>query len=164
MSRMPRSRQAVPENVKLLHGPYKAPRLKVGDRAHCLFKRGLVEVKYWTEARIPWPRGVPVGKRGHPTHIVNDELARAIRTEAAVAVRFWWGVSKGVVWRWRTALGVALMDAPATRRVIWLNARAGGQTNHRNAVERGLPLHELHKLPWWAPPRKARQGLRGKPR
>jgi hypothetical protein len=95
---------------------------------------------------------------------VDDELARAIRTEAAVAIRFWWGVSKGVLWHWRKALGVALMDAPGTRRVIRLNAQTGGEVNHRRAAEQGLPLHELHKVPWWAPPRKARLGLRGKPR
>jgi hypothetical protein len=161
---MPRGTRAVPDNVKLLYGPYKAPRLKKGDRARCLLKNCLVEIKNWSNARIPWPHGVPVGKRGHPSHLVDKELARAIRTEAAVAIRFWWGVSKGVVWRWRKALGVGLMDAPGTRRVIQLNAQAGADTNHRNAAQRGLPLHELHKVPWWAPPRKARLGLRGKPR
>jgi hypothetical protein len=32
--------------------------------------------------------------------------ARAVRLESAAAIRHWWGVSVGVVWRWRKALGL----------------------------------------------------------
>jgi hypothetical protein len=38
--------------------------------------------------------------------LVTEELARAVRTESAAAICYWWGVSEGVVWRWRKALGV----------------------------------------------------------
>jgi hypothetical protein len=50
--------------------------------------------------------------RSHPSLLVNEELARAVGCEAAAAVCFWWGVSAGVVWRWRKALGVGRIDSP----------------------------------------------------
>ncbi|HVS35423.1 MAG TPA: hypothetical protein VMS17_07545 [Gemmataceae bacterium] len=50
--------------------------------------------------------------------LVDVELARAIRMESAAAIRCWWGVSVGVVWRWRKALGVGLMHSPGARRLI----------------------------------------------
>jgi hypothetical protein len=65
--------------------------LSVGDRATCLFKDCLVYVTGWTDAPISWPRCLPVGERGHPSLLVDDELARAVRTEAAAAVMFWHG-------------------------------------------------------------------------
>ena len=39
------------ERTRLLHGPYRAPSLRVGDRATCLFKDGDVVVTSWTDAR-----------------------------------------------------------------------------------------------------------------
>jgi hypothetical protein len=57
-----------------------------------------------------------VGERGHPSLLVDEELARAIRTEAAAAVMFWWGVSVGVVWRWRKALDVTRTNNPGSVR------------------------------------------------
>jgi hypothetical protein len=38
---------------------------------------------------------------------VNDTLVRAIRTESAEALKWWFGVSAGVVWKWRKAFGVS---------------------------------------------------------
>jgi hypothetical protein len=49
------------DRVKLLHGPYQAPRLHVGERAACLFKDCDVVVTGWTDARITWPLCLPVG-------------------------------------------------------------------------------------------------------
>jgi transposase-like protein len=37
---------------------------------------------------------------------VNDELVKAIRTESAAALKLWFGVTAGVVWKWRKAFGV----------------------------------------------------------
>jgi hypothetical protein len=48
-------RRAVDDRLKLLHGPYRAPRLRVGDRATCLFRDCLVVVTGWTDAPISWP-------------------------------------------------------------------------------------------------------------
>jgi hypothetical protein len=86
--------RAAADRVRQLNGPCRAPRLHVGDRALCLFRDRLVQVTAWTDARISWPRAPPVGERGHPSILVDEELARAIHSEAAVAVRFWWGVSR----------------------------------------------------------------------
>src|SRR5271167_1560045 len=94
------------DRTRLLHGPYQAPRLHVGDRTVCLFKDCDVAVTGWTDAPISWPRCLPVGSTGHPGLLVDDELARAVRMESAAAIRHWWGVSVCVVWRWRKALGV----------------------------------------------------------
>jgi hypothetical protein len=77
-----------PEKCRLLHGPYQAPALRAGDRTDCLL-RGTVVITSWTDARISWPRcRRPVGK-SHPSLLLDDELARAVRTEAAAAVIHW---------------------------------------------------------------------------
>jgi hypothetical protein len=38
-----------------LHGPYRAPRLRVGDRTECLL-RGALVITAWTDAQISCPR------------------------------------------------------------------------------------------------------------
>jgi hypothetical protein len=94
-----------------------------------------VVVTGWTDARISWPRCRPVDvPRTHPSLLVDDELARAVRQESADAVRFWWGVSVGVVWRWRKALGVTRTNNEGSRRRIRAAAEAG------TARLRGVPL------------------------
>jgi hypothetical protein len=68
------------DRTKLLFGPYQAPRLRKGDRATCLFKDTDVVDTGWTDARISWPRCRPLDvPRSHPSLLVDDELARAIR-------------------------------------------------------------------------------------
>jgi hypothetical protein len=122
------------DRVKLLHGPYRAPRLKVGDRADCLYRDCLVVVTGWTDAPISWPRGLPLGRVGHPSIVVNEELARAIRLESAAAIRHWWGGCDGVVHRWRKALGVTRTNNGGTQRLIRAAAAKGAD------VIRGVPL------------------------
>jgi hypothetical protein len=127
--------RAADDRVKLLHGPYRAPRLRVGDQAICLFRDCEVIVTGWTAARIPWPRCRPLDvPRTHPSLLVDEELARAVRTEAAAAVRFWWGVSVGVVWKWRKALGVTRTNNPDSVRRQRAASEAGA------AKTRGVPL------------------------
>jgi hypothetical protein len=124
----------VDDRVRLLHGPYRQPRLRKGDRATCLYKDCDVVVTGWTDARISWPRCRPVDvPRSHPSLLVDDELARAVRQESAAAVRHWWGVSVAVVWRWRRALGVTRTNNEGSRR-IRAAAEAGA------ARQRGVPL------------------------
>jgi hypothetical protein len=93
------------DKQRLLHGPYQAPALRVGDRTECLL-RGTVVITSWTAARISWPRCLPVASKGHPSLLLDTELARAVRAEAAAAVMYWWGVSDGVIHRWRMFLDV----------------------------------------------------------
>jgi hypothetical protein len=44
-------------------------------------------------------------------------LLRAIRTEAAVALTFWFGVSTKAVWNWRRAFGVKQWGTKGSRRL-----------------------------------------------
>jgi hypothetical protein len=80
----------IPDKCRLLHGPYHAPALHHGDRASCHL-RGTVKITTWTDARISWPRcrslETPQGGSGL---LLDDELARAVRTEAAVGILTTW--------------------------------------------------------------------------
>jgi hypothetical protein len=107
------------DRVKLLFGPYKLPLLKKGDRATCLVRDCTVLITSSSDARIPWPRcrslGTPQGGSGI---LVDEELARAIRHESAAALMHWWGVTAGVVWRWRKALGIGRARTEGSQRLI----------------------------------------------
>src|SRR4051812_27295881 len=111
----------------LLFGRYTAPALRRGARATCLVRDGDVIVTSWSDAPIPWPRCRALESGGGGSGLlVDDELARAVHGESAQAIRHWWGVTVGVVWRWRQALGV---QGPAgtegSRRLIEASARKG---------------------------------------
>ena len=78
------------DRVQPLRGLYEAPPLRVGDRASCLFRDCDVVVTGWTDARISWPRCRPLDvRRSHPSLLVNEDLARAIRQESAAALTYW---------------------------------------------------------------------------
>jgi hypothetical protein len=84
-----------PDTVRLLFGPYTAPPLKKGDRAHCHLRDATVVITSWSGWRVPWPSYRTLGGNGSGSGLlVSDKLLRALRTEAAVAVSFWWGVPK----------------------------------------------------------------------
>jgi hypothetical protein len=55
-----------PDKVKLLHGPSRAPSLRVGDRATSLYRDCDVVVTSWTDAPISWPRCRRTEGKGHP--------------------------------------------------------------------------------------------------
>jgi hypothetical protein len=155
------------DRVKLLFVPYAAPRLRKGDRAACLFRDCDVVVTGWTDARISWPRCLPLGAKGHPSLLVDDELARAIKHESAAALRYWWGVSESVVIRWRKALGVGRLNCPGSQRLIRAASEQGAaqvrgqelpaeqvERRRRTAVELGLGRNltpGYNRGPWWAP-------------
>ena len=123
------------ERLKLLFGPYKAPRLRRRDRAFCLFRDCDVVITSWTDARISWPRCRAVHhRRGGPGLLVDDELLRAIRTESAVALKHWFGVSTHAVWNWRKAFGVGQWGTEGSRRLHKALSEAGAE------ITRGQPL------------------------
>jgi hypothetical protein len=78
----------IPTKCKLIFAPYRPPRLYVGDRTDCLM-RGTVVITSWTAARISWPRSQAGGAKGGSGILLDYELARAVRTEAAAAVCYW---------------------------------------------------------------------------
>jgi hypothetical protein len=128
-----------PDRVQLLHGPYRAPALRKGDRTTCLLRNCTVVVTSWTDARISWPRCRALdGTGGGSGILLDEELAHAVRCESAAAVMHWWGVSVGVVWRWRKALGVTRTDNEGSRRLIHAAAGLGAAAMQ----ERGLTEEE----------------------
>src|SRR5262245_33227515 len=106
------------DRVKLLAGPFTAPRLRRGARAFCLYRDAEVVITRWTDARITWPRCMVRRRGGGSGLLVEEELARAIRTESAAAIKYWWGVSDHAVWKWRKALGVNRLSNPGTVRLM----------------------------------------------
>jgi transposase-like protein len=124
------------DRAKLLFGPYQAPALRRGDRATCHYRDCDVIVTGWAGARISWPRCRPLDvPRSHPSLLVDEELARAIRQESAAAIRYRWGVCSGVVHRWRKAFGVGRTNCPGSQRLI------------RDASEQGASRLRGVKLP-----------------
>ena len=107
------------ERVRLLFGPYKAPSLRRGDRSSCLFRDCQVVVTGWTDARILWPRcrALDNHQSGEWALLVDEELARAVRHEAADAVMFWWAARANAVKNWRRALDVGRADSEGTARL-----------------------------------------------
>jgi hypothetical protein len=109
----------VPENAKLLFGPYEPPPLGKGGRTHCLYRDALVVVTNWSNGRISWPRCRALGHRGGSGLLVEEELARAITHESAAALMYWFGVANSTVTHWRHALGVGgLTGTEGTRRLV----------------------------------------------
>lgn len=104
---------------ELIAGPYRAPACRTGDLIDDEIA-GRVEVMGWTEAPLIWPR---VRRKGPAGPVVTAELARAVRTETAQAVAYWWGVNRDQVRKWRHALDVERIT-PGTRQVLRA-ARAG---------------------------------------
>jgi hypothetical protein len=122
---------------RLQHGPYQIPALRGGDRATCVYHGRDVVVHNWTDAPISWPRCTcAAATRSRPTLPVDDELARAIRTESAIAIGFWWGGSGSGVHDWRTALSVQSVENPGSRHAIRLAALKGGAVRRKEARER----------------------------
>src|SRR5262245_61009219 len=106
------------ERVQLLSGPYTPPRLKRGDRATCLLRDCTVVITSISAGRIPWPRCRALDSRGGSGLLVDEELARAVQSESAAAVMYWWGVGTKAIGHWRRALGVGRMDSAGSRRLI----------------------------------------------
>src|SRR5262245_45272797 len=126
LSAMPHDR----ERVKLLFGPYTAPPLRRGARAFCQFRDAEVVVTSWTDAPIAWPRCRLLRGRGGSGLLVDEELARAMRTESAAAVMFWWGASSTAVNNWPRALGVTRTNTEGTHRLMLAASAAGAAVVH----------------------------------
>jgi hypothetical protein len=155
------------ERIRLLFGPFKAPPLKRGDQAVCLFRDTTVIITSWTDAPIPWPRCRTLdGPRGGSGLLVDEELARAVRHESAAAVMYWWKASHTAVFNWRTALGVTRTDNEGTARLTQAAAEKGAEAvkerewteeerEHRRQInaEKGLADYLVtgYHGPLWTP-------------
>src|SRR5713101_4032555 len=105
-------------DVTLFSRLYTQPKLGRGGRTFWLYRVCDVKIISWTDAPIPWPRCRLIDSlRGQPSPLVDDELARAIRTESAVAIKFWWGVGTKAVWQWRKAFEISRYGTPGSNRL-----------------------------------------------
>lgn len=106
------------ERYRLHFGPYQQPKYHFGDVVSCE-ARGEMKIIRQTDAKIPWPVGLPVGtgKRGRGTLVLYADLKRAIELEAAGAVMHWWDLSHGVVAKWRRLLSVP-RDNPGSQKLF----------------------------------------------
>jgi hypothetical protein len=130
------------DRVKLLFGPYKAPALKRGDQATCLYRDTTVIITRWSDAPIPWPRCRALDARsGGNGLLVEEELARAVRHESAQAVMFWWDASHNAVCCWRKALGGRGIASEGTHRL----ARAVGKENGDALRGKCLPPEQVER-------------------
>ena len=78
--------------------------------------------------RSPGRRVQPRRQRGGSGLWVNDTLAKAIQTESAEALMYWFGVSANVVWRWRKTFGVSgTATTPGSRKAHRQACQAGAE-------------------------------------
>jgi hypothetical protein len=99
------------ERFKLLYGPYRSPKYRLGDKLPCEYVGREVKVIGISDGRIPWPCA-----RRPRSLILCGELIRAVRAESVLSVAYHWGVGRATVWKWRRALGVPAMT-PGSRRL-----------------------------------------------
>lgn len=100
-------------DTTLVFGPCTPPRgLRKGKRAYCLYYNAPVVVTGWSDARISWPRCQQKGQDGGSGLLVDEELKRAIRTDSATVLKFWFGVSTKAVWNGRNVFGVGHKQNP----------------------------------------------------
>ncbi|QDU26715.1 hypothetical protein ETAA8_17960 [Anatilimnocola aggregata] len=107
------------DNTKLRFGNYRSPPFRYGERVDCL-ARGEVTIWGQSDGRIPWPIGKKVSAL---SLVLFGDLAKAVRREAAVAVRYWWGVGNRTVWIWRRALGVTQTEGDRNLRQEYMTPK-----------------------------------------
>jgi hypothetical protein len=103
------------ESKRLLFGPYRTPRCRVGGWLTCQLRGQDVRVGGMTDAPIIWPY---VHKKGRPSLILCGDLVRAVKRESASAVGHQWGVSQSTVHQWRKALGVPRWTIGTSRLIL----------------------------------------------
>jgi hypothetical protein len=136
------------ERTQLLHGPYETPPLQRGDRVTCEL-RGDVIITSISTGRISWPCCRALGVRGGSGLLLAGDLIRAVKTESAAAVGYWWGVTHCVVFRWRKVLNVTLTNNDGTQHLLRQSGKASGkemQTREWTDAERRLRRRRAKRL------------------
>jgi hypothetical protein len=154
------------DKFRLLHKPYRPPRLRRGQRASCLYRDRLVVVTGWSDAPIAWPLCRGLDPPSGIGVLVDDELARAVRCESAAAISHWWRVSGRTVAKWRRALdvnrqnneGSQLLIHAATAKALQLALEqeySDEERQRRSQLARELAIWEFSPnvtfgIPWTA--------------
>lgn len=153
-----------PDNAELLLGPYHAPPLKIGDRATCHLRDRQVVIIGISSDPLPWPRCQSIGQRGGSGLLLAGDLVRAVKQESVAAIGYWWGVSEGVVCRWRKALGISRAGTEGSRRLIlaaaqkgtaamkareWTEAEREEYRQRANRLNLGRNLQPGYHGQWW---------------
>jgi hypothetical protein len=139
-----------PDRYRLLYGPYRSPRCRVGRFLRC-HVRGRVDVCRISDARIPWPVGKIAWAR---SLVVCGGLAQAVRLESNQAVCHWWGVTPQTVSKWRKALGIGRINAGTLRLKQEIYERVFTPEQRARNVAKFTPERA----------RKIGDALRGKPK
>jgi hypothetical protein len=126
-----------PHAPHLVRGPYKAPPCRIGATLHDAIRGDIVVVAI-SKAPIPWPLG---RQRPHAklAPIVTTELERAVRTESALALQYWWRVGNWLVSKWRRELGVSWMNEGTLRLCDSPATIASGNRSRNHAAWCGCP-------------------------
>lgn len=123
------------DNTKLRFGNYRSPPFKYGVKVDCL-ARGEVTIWGQSDGRIPWP----IGKKGSALSLVlYGDLAKAVRREAAIAVRFWWGISGSTILKWRRALGITLTEGDRLLRRDYMTPKHNRRMTQAATAVANLP-------------------------
>lgn len=144
----------------LIGSPYTPPRGLVGSRLYDALRQRQRTVTALHDTSFgPW---LAVGRK-QTRPIVDDELLRAVETEAATAVAHHWRVSVSTVVRWRRAAGLrdTRRSVPGTAALYVANSgklrdaeamtarriATRAWTPEEDAALDGPPAHAAEKLP-----------------
>jgi hypothetical protein len=126
------ARTKSPAEPRLVGGPYRTPRCKIGGILYDVLL-GDLRVTGLTEGPIPWP--VSMRRGGSPRVIVTPELAAAVALESVLAITHHWGFDRSTVSRLRAKLGIGRWTAGTKQlwRDLWPK-RLGREAARRGAA------------------------------
>ncbi len=119
-----------------LRRTYRPQRVRVGTVLRCEARGCEVIVTGYSDGPIRWRVGRRrEGERGVSGPVVFGALAKAVRTEAVIAVARAWGVTRQTVAKWRRKLGVG----PSVELRKRLAAAARATVRARGRLPKGPP-------------------------
>jgi hypothetical protein len=131
------------ESRRLLFGPYRAPKCRVGSKLDCEARDCTMVVAGLSDAPIQWPYAK---KRGNRSLILCGDLIRAVQRESLAAVAYHWGVGGSTVSSWRRALGVP-RDNEGTLRLVRHYMAIGREASRSEESRAKMSAAHAHRPP-----------------